>query len=202
MREASRREFLIAAAGLPALAASSRVTEAAAQGPPLRPTPSCPGSASPTERQTEGPYFKPDSPLRASLLEPGMTGTKIVVTGMVLSTTCQPVARALLDVWHADDRGAYDTSGFRLRGHQFTDDQGRYRLETIVPGHYPGRTRHIHVKVQAHGAPILTSQLYFPGEVRNRSDWLFRRDLLVTVIDASETMRARFDFIVAATTDS
>ncbi len=83
-----------------------------------------------------------------------------------------------------------------------TDDQGRYQLETIVPGVYPGRTRHIHVKVHAPGTPILTSQLYFPGEVRNQSDWLFRRDLLVAVIDGGETMRARFDFVVAAATDS
>jgi len=196
MREASRREFLIAAAGLPALAASSRVTEAAAQVPPRRPTPSCPGSASPTERQTEGPYFKPDSPLRASLLEPGMTGTKIVVTGMVLSTTCQPVARALLDVWHADDRGAYDTSGFRLRGHQFTDDQGRYRLETIVPGIYVGRTRHFHVKVQAPGRPVLTTQLYFPGEAVNARDPIFSPELVMQVSDASGGKTGAFDFVV------
>jgi protocatechuate 3,4-dioxygenase beta subunit len=111
------------------------------------------------------------------------------------------VSRAALDFWHADTSGEYDNSGFRLRGHQFTDDQGRYRLETIVPGVYPGRTRHIHVKVHAPGTPILTSQLFFPGEVRNRSDWLFRPDLLVAVIDSSGTMRARFDFIVAAATD-
>ena len=120
---ASRREFLKAAAGLSALVAGKSTTAGAstadaAQAPPLRPTPSCPGAAPPTERQTEGPYFKPDSPLRASLVEPGMTGTRIVVTGMVLSTNCQPIARALIDVWHADDRGGYDNAGYRLRGHQ------------------------------------------------------------------------------------
>src|SRR5215471_3783555 len=196
MREASRREFLIAAAGLPALAASSRVTEAAAQVPPRRPTPSCPGSASPTERQTEGPYFKPDSPLRASLLEPGMAGTKIVVTGLVLSTACQPVARALIDVWHADDRGDYDNAGYRLRGHQFADDQGRYRLETIVPGIYPGRARHFHVKVQAPSRPVLTTQLYFPGEAVNARDPIFSRELVMQVSDAGSGKAATFDFVL------
>src|SRR5262247_4282507 len=115
MRKASRREFLKTAAGLSACAVAVGDAETA-RAQPLTPTPSCPGSAPPTERQTEGPYFKPDSPLRASLLEPGIAGTKIVVTGTVLSTTCQPVARALIDVWHADDRGAFDTGGFRLRG--------------------------------------------------------------------------------------
>ncbi len=47
---------------------------------------------------------------------------------------------------------------------QFADASGRFSLETIVPGAYGGRTRHIHVKVQAPDSPVLTTQLYFPGE--------------------------------------
>jgi protocatechuate 3,4-dioxygenase beta subunit len=195
-RSTSRREFLRVAAGLSALAVGSRTVDAVAQAQPLRATPSCPGSAAPTERQTEGPYFKPDSPLRASLLEPGIVGTKIVVTGMVLSTACQPVARALIDVWHADDRGGYDNAGFRLRGHQFTDDQGRYRLETIVPGIYVGRARHFHVKVQAPGRPVLTTQLYFPGDAANARDPIFSRDLVMQVHDAARGKAATFDFVL------
>jgi len=196
MHGASRREFLKIAAGLSALSAGSRAADAAAQGPALRPTPSCSGSAAPTARQTEGPYFKADSPLRASLLEPGLTGTPIVVTGMVLSTTCQPVARALIDVWHADDRGAYDTTGFRLRGHQFTDDQGRYRLETIVPGIYVGRTRHFHLKVQAPNRPVLTTQLYFPGEAVNARDPIFSPELVMRVSETTTGKAGSFDFVV------
>jgi protocatechuate 3,4-dioxygenase beta subunit len=192
----SRREFLKVAAGLSALAAGSRALDAAGQGRELRPTPSCPGSPAPTARQTEGPYFKPDSPLRASLLEPGIVGTQIVVTGMVLSTTCQPIARALIDVWHADDRGGYDNTGFRLRGHQFTDDQGRYRLETIVPGVYVGRTRHFHVKVQPPNRPVLTTQLYFPGEPGNASDPIFKRELVLRVRDVADGKTAAFDFVL------
>jgi protocatechuate 3,4-dioxygenase beta subunit len=115
---------------------------------------------------------------------------------MVLSTACQPIARALIDVWHADDRGAYDTGGFRLRGHQFTDDQGRYRLETIVPGIYVGRTRHYHVKVQAPNRPVLTTQLYFPGETVNASDPIFSRDLVMRVSDAGPVKAATFDFVL------
>jgi protocatechuate 3,4-dioxygenase beta subunit len=194
-RWTSRREFLKAAAGLSALVAAARTADAA-QAPPLRPTPSCPGAAPPTERQTEGPYFKPESPLRASLLEPGIVGTKIVVTGMVLSTSCQPVARALLDVWHADERGGYDNAGYRLRGHQFTDDQGRYRLETIVPGIYVGRTRHFHVKVQAPNRPVLTTQLYFPGDAGNARDPIFSRDLVMQVREATDGKAATFDFVL------
>ncbi len=192
--EISRRFFCRVALALPLFFVAQRQPVAEA-------TPACP-SDKPTPEETEGPYFKTRSPEQRSLLEPGIEGRHLVLSGLVMTRGCVPVSRVALDFWHADASGEYDNSGFRLRGHQFTDDQGRYRLETIVPGVYPGRTRHIHVKVHAPGTPMLTSQLYFPGEVRNQSDWLFRRDLLVAVIDGGETMRARFDFVVAAATDS
>jgi protocatechuate 3,4-dioxygenase beta subunit len=164
----------------------------------LQPTPSCPDGAEPTPRQTEGPYFKPASPERASLLEPGMKGVKIVVTGVVRLASCQPAPRALVDVWHADDRGDYDNAGYRLRGHQFTDDQGRYRLETIVPGVYPGRTRHFHLKVQAPKGPVLTTQLYFPGEAANAGDPIFKRELVLRIRDGAEGKTGTFDFVLRA----
>jgi protocatechuate 3,4-dioxygenase beta subunit len=134
--------------------------------------------------------------MRASLLEPGMGGTRIAVTGLVLSTACSPIRRALVDFWHADDRGEYDNIGFRLRGHQFTDEAGRYRLETIVPGLYPGRTRHFHVRVQAPDQPVLTTQLYFPGEPANQRDSIFNPDLVMEVQDAAIGKAAAFDFIL------
>ena len=114
--------------------------------------------------QTEGPYFKPSSPERTELFEEGMAGQPIELVGLVLGRDCKPIAGALLDFWQADDKGRYDNSGFRLRGHQFSDSEGRYRLRSVVPGIYPGRTRHIHVKVQPQGGRVLTTQLYFPGE--------------------------------------
>jgi protocatechuate 3,4-dioxygenase beta subunit len=106
-------------------------------------------------------------------MEAGVSGTPLLLTGRVLSTDCRPLARALLDFWQADGDGRYENDGFRLRGHQFTDGQGRFRLETVVPGQYPGRTPHIHVKVQRRGGQILTTQLYFPGESGNEQDSLF-----------------------------
>jgi protocatechuate 3,4-dioxygenase beta subunit len=117
----------------------------------------------PTPAQTEGPYFKAASPLRRSLVQPGMAGTRLTLTGFVLSSSCKPVRRARLDFWQAGADGAYDNAGFRLRGHQFTDAKGRYRLETVLPGLYSGRTRHIHLKVRAPRRTPLTTQLYFPN---------------------------------------
>jgi protocatechuate 3,4-dioxygenase beta subunit len=147
-----------------------------------------------TARQTEGPFFKTDTPQRTSLLEKGDKNL-LVVRGLVLSAQCKPVTNALLDFWHADELGDYDNQGFRYRGHQFTDAQGRFRLETIVPAEYPGRARHIHVKVQAPGKRLLTTQLYFPNDPGNARDGLYRRDLEIRDFQKGE---GRFDFVVEA----
>ena len=164
--------------------------------PGLAPTPAC-ADGDATVSQTEGPFFTPNSPERTSFLGDVSKGIPLVLTGSVLTTACQPVTRALVDVWHADDDGNYDNDGFRLRGHFFTDGQGRYRLETIVPGVYTGRTRHLHVKVQARQpGPVLTTQLYFPGEAANARDGIFRPELVMAVKDAAGRKDATFDFVV------
>ena len=165
----------------------------------LSPTPECRDGDEATPSQTEGPFFKTSSPERIELIEAGMAGQPIELVGFVLTRDCKPVAGALLDFWQADDKGRYDNSGFRLRGHQFADAEGRFRLRTIVPGNYAGRTRHIHVKVQPRGGRVLTTQLYFPGEAKNRSDGLFRTELLVRTAKNEGWLAGRFDFVVDQT---
>ena len=147
-----------------------------------------------TQPQTEGPFFKTKSPLRTSLLEKNLGGERMLLTGVVLSRACKPVPNALLDFWHSDDAGEYDNRGYRYRGHQFADAEGRFRLETIVPAQYPGRTRHFHVKVQAPGRRVLTTQIYFPGDPANARDPLFRADLAMRRTGGE----GRFDFVVDA----
>jgi protocatechuate 3,4-dioxygenase beta subunit len=149
-----------------------------------------------TPAQTEGPYFKPGSPLRRSLVQSGAPGTRLTLSGFVLSTACKPVRRARLDFWQADASGAYDNVGFRLRGHQFTDARGAYRLETVLPGLYEGRTRHIHVKVRAPGRPALTTQLYFPNTSQNAQDGIFDGRLVVRMRTVGARRVARFDFVL------
>ncbi len=190
----SRRAFLIAGGTAAGYALARRGAHAQAQ---LTPTPSC-GADSVTLSQTEGPYFKTSSPLRQSLIESGMKGREIEIAGFVLTKSCKPVPKALLDFWQADGEGAYDNRGFRFRGHQFTDERGMFYLRTILPGRYPGRTPHIHVKVQAPSERALTTQLYFPDEPGNARDFLFRKELLLKMSQgASATIAAgRFDFVL------
>ena len=102
----------------------------------------------------------------------------------------------MVDVWHADEKGEYDSVGFRYRGHVITGPNGDFRFRTIVPAVYSGRTRHYHVKVQAPGSSLLTTQLYFPGEPANRRDSLFQRELLMRVADAGDDLAGRFDFVL------
>jgi len=182
-----RRRLLGAAAALPL------ARPALAQELPL--TPACGPQAALTPRQTEGPYYTPDTPQRTSLVEPGSKAEQLTLSGRVVSPQCRPVAKALLDFWHCDENGEYDNVGFRYRGHLFADAEGRFRLETIFPAIYPGRARHIHVKVQAPGRRILTTQLYFPGDAR---DGLWRPELVVVMARAQAGRLAAFQFIVDA----
>lgn len=150
------------------------------------PAPVCTGL---TQAQTEGPYYTPNTPQRNSFLEEGMEGTRLVLVGYVLDQNCQPLPNAWLDFWQADANGEYDNSGYRLRGHQFTDEQGRYYLETVLPGLYSSRPiEHIHVKVKPEGGNEITSQLYFPQQPME--------GLTVTLEERGDYLVGYFNFVV------
>ncbi|MEU7891960.1 carbohydrate-binding protein [Nonomuraea sp. NPDC049152] len=127
-------------------------------GAPPALTPSCDDGDDPTPPQTEGPYFKPNSPRRSVL--PG-SGTALTVSGYVFGLACQPLPNVLMDFWQADAQGAYDNVGYGLRGQ-------------------PNR-------------PVLTTQLYFPGEPRNNTDSIFNPALLMNV---PQPGTATFDFVL------
>lgn len=192
----SRRSLLLAAASLPfaALAACAAPRRSRKSGDGLEPT----------VDQTEGPFYRLMSPARAALREDGLAGTPLLLSGRVVDRRGKPLANALVDFWQCDDKGIYDTKGFRLRGHQFTDGDGRYQLDTIVPGLYPGRTRHIHVKLQPAGGDVpaeptmlnLTTQVYFPGEERNAKDEIFDPSLVLAIDRDGERQIGRYDFVL------
>lgn len=149
-----------------------------------------------TPAQTEGPYYKANPPQAADLLQPGMGGTKLILSGYVFNADCKPVANARVDFWQADANGQYDNTGYTMRGYQVTDANGRYELETVIPGLYPGRTRHIHVKVSAPNGPVLTTQVYFPGEAANARDSIYNARLLADVQPAADGEVGTFNFVL------
>jgi len=140
-----------------------------------------------TPSATEGPYYTPGAPTRARIATPGTTGTPLVLRGVVRDSSCRPVAGAIVDMWQADGTGHYDNDGYRLRGKVRTNATGAWTIRTVVPGIYPGRTEHIHVKVGAPGGPVVTTQLYLPGSSGNAGDAFFQRPLLIRDLNRSST---------------
>lgn len=167
----------------------------------ITPTPSCDDE---TEDDPEGPYYTAGAPKRTTLVEQGMNGTRLVLSGRVLATgrACVALAGAEVDVWQANDAGDYDNVGFTLRGVFVADSNGNYRVETIVPGRYLNgasyRPRHIHVMVRAPGRAPLTTQLYFAGDPFNASDGMFKPSLVLNPTDdGGGGQKASFDFVLA-----
>lgn len=193
-RHWSRRGALGFGIGAGLIAALSRRPRADTPRPD--PTPPCVDGDEATPAQTAGPFYTPNSPLRSDLVVDGISGERMALVGYVLDRNCRPLADAIVDLWHCDADGVYDNSGYRLRGHQRSDALGRFGFSTIRPGLYPGRTRHFHVKVQAPGGPLLTTQLYFPGEPGNGRDGIFDAALLLRMGSAEGGTAGRFDFIL------
>ena len=186
----TRRSVLGAATGL---IGAIGTTRAAADLPA---TPACRDGDAATAPQTAGPFHTPDSPLKRDFRADDPDGAPLTLIGQVQTRRCVPVAGAIVDLWHADTAGRYDNRGFRLRGHQVTDAAGRFRFDTVVPGLYGGRTRHFHVKVGPPAGPVLTTQLYFPGEPRNARDGLFNPALLLQLDADGPGGEAAFGFVV------
>ena len=145
----------------------------------------------------EGPYYKTGSPERRSIVETGTAGSRLILEGRVMDTAGKPIPHAWLDFWHADGHGRYDNVGFNLRGHQYADKDGQYHLETVRPYEYQMRAAHVHVKVRATPkSPVLTSQLFFPGEAKNATDPLFEKLTVMNVQDIAGGQQAAFYFVV------
>jgi protocatechuate 3,4-dioxygenase beta subunit len=181
-----RRRRLLASAGafaafaaVPALAQAARVTPA----------------------MTEGPFYPDRLPADrdADLAKvTGRAGTAegrlLYVSGRVLDARGRPIATAAIELWQANAHGRYihsadtEASGpldpnFQGYAALATDAEGRYRIRTVLPGPYPGRTRHLHFNFGG-GRAKLTTQMFFEGERGNERDGVYR------ALDAGERRAA------------
>jgi protocatechuate 3,4-dioxygenase beta subunit len=194
--------FIAGCAGTTATTATASVTTSAATATAPTATQAttnaalaCTAPAAALVELTEGPYYKANPPQNATLRTAGVAGTPLTLTGYVVSQSCQPIANAKLDFWQADGNGNYDNSGYTLRGWQLADANGAYRLETVIPGLYPGRTEHIHFKVTVNGKTY-TSQLFFPGIAQNEGDSIYSAQMLVKLNTATSPVTGTFTFVV------
>ena len=144
-----------------------------------------------TPAQTEGPFYPDKLPLDTDndlivindKLTPAV-GTIAYVSGRVLDASGNPVRNAVVEIWQADNNGAYLHSGsgnaekrdsnFQGFGRFLTGSKGEYLFRTIRPVPYPGRTPHIHFAVNRGSKRVLTTQLYMKDEPLNAKDGIYR----------------------------
>ena len=150
-----------------------------------------------TPPQVEGPFYpvvdQIDTDSDLVQLTGGAAPAKgiiVIVEGIVTDQNCLPVQGALVEIWQACESGKYNhpsdpntapiDPNFQYWGKSVTDNQGRYRFRTIIPGAYPAnmdwiRPPHIHFKISRLGYIELITQMYFSGNVLNEKDLILKR---------------------------
>jgi protocatechuate 3,4-dioxygenase beta subunit len=115
-----------------------------------------------------GPFYKRLAPTTGTLRAPGDPGLPLAVSGQVFDTRGDVLSDAMIEIWQTDHLGLCDVDGYRYRGKLPADASGRYRFDTVVPGHYPDHSRicqHIHYLVTAPDHKPLVTQLYFATDL-------------------------------------
>jgi catechol 1,2-dioxygenase len=150
-----------------------------------------------------GPFYRSGAPFREDVVPPGNAGIPLVIDGRVFADCETGLKNAVVEIWNADEEGAYDQStGFNFRGRYLTGDHGAYRFRTIIPGRYLNggtfRPSHIHFRITAAGYNDLISQIYFKddpfiAEDPWASDSKASERILTLDKDASGTDTVNFD---------
>jgi catechol 1,2-dioxygenase len=129
-----------------------------------------------------GPFYRAGSPQKTSLCDAKEPGDPFLFEGRVLSD-CRPVAGALIEVWHADTHGVYDMLAeqkprdpnvFHLRAMIHAGKDGSFAFDTVIPGHYATRAKHLHFAIHADGHEPFITQGYFAGDSRITTDSIAR----------------------------
>lgn len=161
------------------------------------------GGCVPTTSDILGPFYRANAPIRSNLQVVGEPGVPLIYKGTVYDLDCNPLPNAFIEVWQADDAGAYDnvSAEFKYRGAQYTDALGQYEFISIHAGPYLNgsqyRPSHIHFRVTAPGISELITQLYFVGDPYIAADpWASQPNAALRIVpinNISGTDTAIFD---------
>lgn len=150
----------------------------------------CTADCGPTRAAVEGPYYVRNVASATDINTRGAPGKPMRVSGVVLGGADgkTPLVDVRVEIWHCDSEGEYHPNGngdvsrykpaeINLRGVAKTDAQGRFAFDSIVPGIYGPRRRHIHWRFEAAGHRAVTTQSYWlneKGSARERNDFTDR----------------------------
>jgi protocatechuate 3,4-dioxygenase beta subunit len=150
-----------------------------------------------------GPYYKPGSPFQENIIPVGNSAPLLQLEGKISSACASPIKDSIIEIWNADESGAYDAStNFAFRGSYRTLDDGFYKFKTIIPGRYLNgnlyRPSHIHLRITAPGHQELVSQIYFKDDPFIETDpWASsaqaRQRILTVTKDGGGTDTINFD---------
>jgi catechol 1,2-dioxygenase len=176
-----------------------------------------------TEPTILGPYYIEN---QQEISNPGKLpmrsdedGEKFIFSGTVSDVDGNPLPKTKVDMWQADNTGEYsyfdDTiPEGNLRGVFYTDDEGKFEVETIVPkgysvptsgptghflnwiDHHPHRPAHLHFLFKPTNGDKLISQVYFEGDEYLEDDVAtgVRGSLIIKLEDAGDHKKAHLDF--------
>lgn len=166
--------------------------------------------------QTVGPFYHngliEDLVDQNNLYKPGVSGQKIIITGIVYDGDGDPIIDAMVEIWQADSQGIFDHPSdpqqanadphFNGHGRSQTVKAGQYSFTTIKPGIITGETTpFINVRVFARGMLIhAITRLYFSDETGNGEDTLLNSvpaerqgTLIATLIETAQPPTYQFD---------
>jgi protocatechuate 3,4-dioxygenase beta subunit len=142
-----------------------------------------------------GPFYVKGEYVRSDLRE-SEPGVEIVVDAQFIDVnTCEPIAGGWFDIWNCNSTGVYtgiqssmngngdDASNLdntALRGIQETDENGVVQFTSVFPGHYSGRTTHMHVVFHT-DATLLENGTLTGGNVPHIGQFFWDQDLIDSV---------------------
>ena len=154
-----------------------------------------------TTPQMEGPYYFTNIQEYSLLTEE--TSNIIVLQLFVENEQCQPIERALIEIWHADTEGAYDLSNDAraFYAKQYTDMFGGCTFTSIIPGAYLNgpndyRPKHYHIKIWINNQERLTTQLYFENDPFLSYEPDTPTELMLSLKEESNGWSSSFHFVV------
>jgi protocatechuate 3,4-dioxygenase beta subunit len=187
-----------------------------------------------TQSSLLGPFYRQDSPMM-ELGQSIATKTKapeVCLFGRITDPAGKPIPNASIEIWQTDDDGDYDLqkhdpSIMDLRGHFYSDSDGRYYLRSVVPRGYSipldgpvgsmihaqgrdgRRPAHIHFLVGAPGYHEVATALYMTGDSHLEADTVFgvSDSLVVGVRDGDSSSpipnlpSIKYDFTLVSATE-